>query len=311
MVVLFGTVGFGARYVADIATNIVGYNHYLNGLSNDPEIKKIITKTPLSNVSAGKFSTTFYDMCAGEKTVKGDSKLIGLNSAKMFILLSTVDDILDKRVSTLDEKSRLLENVKSDMFGTTSHQSSDAMEQASYILTKSIRKDILSVYGNGDMKAVSDSLTDSIKRQFVENDYKSMIDIAKNIGACCSESVAVLSELVVGGKHTCVRHTARKIGEYSQLVDEYYDTDENLREGVNTYSTLMIRNNGDSPSLRRRIKKDLQAEANISFAESLSGLSEKDRYICKTLKNLVDFRYMVADALKKNYISSHQTNCII
>jgi len=288
------TLKCGVKYSLELLNNIRNSANSLKDVSESKRVSDYLIKNySFSGAATDLVGSMFYDMSLGDEEVQKERNFVGKISSRLIILADLTDDILDKRPTSLDEKFRFFDNVTMNLFGHESHSSPDLEEQSSYSLAKSIHRDFISKYKNAKFKKISDELVDTIKRQFTEQDKDELLEISKIIGSCCTDSTAVLAEIVTGKDYHDVRNAANKIGEYSALLDNLYEIDNDLEEGVNTYPTVRIGEEGDTSSVRKDIKNKMLSIANNSFIEGLEHLDEKNKSIYKVLKGFVDLKYKV------------------
>ena len=248
----------------------------------------------------GVLGFMFYDLC---KEYTDDKKRgeVGLNSYRLLLLIDIVDDIIDKRNSSLNEKFEFLDNVRSNLFGSNK-TGRDLEERTSCRLAGLIYEDFISKYGELDLKEIMDKLTHSVKRQFTETNPQELFFIAKMTGSCCTLAVETLSEIVDSTNYPIARDAVKKIGEYAQLLDVLYEVNNDLTERVNTYATIRIKTEGDTKNVRNDIKNTILSSARNSFHEGLEILTEqRQKHIFKFIKNLLDIKYRIIARYRDNF----------
>jgi hypothetical protein len=297
LIMVLGRVGCLAKYSAELLGTAGRYKENLRCISKDSAVVEIIARKHMSHAATGVMGSMFYDMCCINDGPRSDRWLVGKTTSEIYALLSTADDVVDLEGVTVGDKVSFLNDVSSDMLGKTVHLSQNPMKQAAYSLAGSISKDVISRYGAGNMGSISERLIDSIGRQFVEKDERELLKLEKNVGSCCAESLAEITEIVTGTKHLEVRTAAVKIGEYGQVQDDCCDVDKDLANGVNTFFTASLKKQGDTSQNRKTIRNEMMSVANRSFAEGLVCLNEKGKAIFEAQKAILDIRYRVFDFL--------------
>lgn len=293
---MLGTLKHGAKYTVEFIGDVRNLKNPLGTIKEDNQTLQYLSDNKYVGSTLGMFGKIFYDMSFDDKDIiKRD--LIGKTSTRVLVLENLVDDILDKRPEPLETKFNFLNNVESNLFGRSFHSSQDSQKKIAYSLADSVHRNFLSQYDNSELQKISNKLSGAVKTQFVEEDKDELLEIAKTIGACSLDASAVLTEIMAGGNHYDIRKCARKLGEYAELVDHCYEIDEDLAEGNNTYATIMIGEEGDGPSVRKKIKQHMLAIANESVADGFENLDEENKDIYRLLKILTDLNYNVIDRL--------------
>ncbi len=290
---------YGFRYASELICNARCLADSLGTISPNQQVSEYLANNRIYPSSAmGLLGSMFYDMAVGNDGVSHERELVRMTSSRITLLTDIVDDIIDKRPTTPEEKFNFLDKGRLDLFGYSANTSEDLHEEACYILARAIYSDFLSKDKERKVERIFDELFRVIKQQFTETDYNELLAIAKTIGSCRTDTTAVLTDIVTGREYPAIRESARKIGEYSELLDNLYELDKDLAEGVNTYPTVKVRQEGDSPALRREIKKELLMLADESIAEGFSCLStQEQKTIYKVLKTMIDFKYRFVERL--------------
>jgi hypothetical protein len=281
------------KYGLELIRSSRGISDAVISVSGRPEVSRYLAGKFFDSASTGLVGLMFYDMGIGEAAKAKERKAVGEASARMMMLADNTDDIIDKRQTTLGEKFRFLDDVTSTMLGSASHSSEDVQEEASYALARSLHKDFLSKYDCESLEVISEDLSDAAKRQFTESNKEELLRIAKRIGSGCTDSSAVLTDMATGKEHDIARNSARRIGEYSTLLDNLYELNNDLKEGVNTYSTVRVREEGDTYVVRNDIKKEMLAVAGESLRQGFDGLDAKGKSTYNFLKGMIDFKYKI------------------
>ncbi len=142
-------------------------------------------------------------------------------------------------------------------------------------------------------------LADSVAAQLVVECPEEMLGITSSIGASCIEGCAIFTELANGTRLPHLRQAARSIGAYGQILDHATEVDDDLADGSNTFATLVIREEGDSPTVRRKINERYMQVASDVFNEGKAGLSKKQVKRYTTLRRLIDLKFKVINRIKK------------
>jgi hypothetical protein len=290
---------YGLKYAIELISNIRDFADSLGRISSNQQIPRYLAaKRFYASSAMGLSGLMFYDMAVGDKKVPRERKLVGRTASGVVLLTVVVDGIVDRGTMSLEEKFKFLDGVKSDLFGYSSNTSENFGEEASYVLARAVYSDLLSRDRDRKVEKIFDELVEVIKRQFSEKNHEELLRIAKTTGACCAESTAVLTEIVRGEEYPKIRESARRMGEYCELLDHWYELDDDLAEGANTYPTVRIRQERDCPALRREIRRELLVHADESVLAGFNCLSTlEQRGIYRTLKTMIDFKYKVAGRL--------------
>ena len=269
----------------------------LRDVSTDHTICTYLTQyKPLSGSFASTLGKAFYDMNGGQKYRKN----VGTTASRLLLLTSVVDDVIDERKTTYDEKCRFLDAVGSDLFGYTMHHGPTLEEEASYSLAWHLREEVLPMDREGLVEGIFSDLSGHIKNQFLITDPHESLLLSQKIGACCIDCAATVTDLYTGNNHHSIRLAARKIGEYGQILDNLHDMERDLEEGTFTYPTLRILEEGDNLSVRNDIRNVSLSLADMSFSEGLSFLRPKQRVIYQSIKHLFDLKYLgLANSFKR------------
>ena len=296
---MFQDVKFGLKYAFELIVNAKTLADSLRTVSPNQKVSDYLATNRIYPSSAmGLLGLMFYDMAVGDERVSQERKLVGQTASRIILFADIVDNILDQRPTSLDDKLRFLDRARSNLFGHSTNKSEDSQEEASYSLARAIYSGFLVRDKDGKVEKISDELAKAVKQQFTETDADELLRIAKTIGSCCTDTAAVLTEIVTGREYPSIRESARKMGEYCELLDNCYELYEDLAEGVNTYPTVRVRQEGNSHKLRREIKGKMLALAEESILEGFSCLTtQKQKTIYRVLLGMIDLKYKVVGRL--------------
>ncbi len=288
----------GPRYFFEMISTANFYNESLSRASENPLVMDHIIARRYAASASAVTGLIFYDMSL-HKIKKNERELIGKISSKIFLLGDNTDFVIDEKQLTLEEKFVFLNNVKSNLFGISNISSNNKYEEASYALASSIYSTFLRNRNYNGLERISDNLMNAIKQQFIEENESELIELTKTIGASCFDSLAILPEILDGKDRFSIRQSARKLGEYSQFLDHYFEIDDDLKFGLHTYPTIKIKKEGDNPFIRNKIKKEMLNLANKSYEEGLSVLEEKDKFSYNFIKQFIDLKLKFLDRVPR------------
>lgn len=310
-----------ASYVLEIPGYLKSFRKELPDFPEDPEIFQFLqSRTNMRSSAWGLFGSGFYDMAVG-----GDSSFdvaerqeIALTAHRVFLIEDVVDTRVDTGSGPLEEKLEFLDQGLAALLGQeiapTTEPEQDIRFRVSFALASLLRSTFLYRDRNNLINPVFTELVDTAKEQFITTDTDKLLDIAKSIGATCVDSAAVLTEIAQQKSYPIVRAAARHLGEYGQLLDHYYELDDDLIEGSNTYATAMIALHGDTPKTRKMIKERMLTEARDALMQGASLLDDRQIKPYKMLKRMTDFKFKIADkprSLKRKFAPQSINNEVI
>ena len=103
-----GILKCGTRYTLEFISNARSLNEHLKEISENPKVTKLFTKNFFSNSSTSLFGSIIYDMCVSGDKVPSERQNVEKTASKLFLLMNIVDDVIDKRSATIEEKFKLL-----------------------------------------------------------------------------------------------------------------------------------------------------------------------------------------------------------
>lgn len=287
---MVGYLGRSIGYLNEILIHAKPIARGLQDLSSDPAVRAFLANRKAYTVSmAGAIGTLFYDMTGAPKGERRE--LVRVASAQLNLFTGIVDDIIDTKPTTLDEKFRLMEKMHSALF-YSDQMGHQVDEDAAYTLARGIRNGFFSQIGRGKLENIFLRLEDGIKRQFTASSPDELREIASVVGGSCLEILAEMAVTATNERRDEVTSAARFIGAYGQLLDDLHDLDKDLWHRINTYPTVRIMDEGDSAIVRDDIRKRCREYANEALVNGLSRLKQKEqREIYKLLKLVIDLRF--------------------
>jgi hypothetical protein len=235
-----------------------------------------------------------FDMAFGRGGCSSRRIQFGELAAKLGTTMDLADDVVD-RVETStsgrnDFLQRLLEtSITGETFGDVR-----LPHRAAYAMMRQLHVDVLS-RDPERVKPVFGRLVDVNRRQSDEHDLDKLLELEVEAGALIFESIALLLELEQGIRLPTLRQTCRQIGAFGQLLDNWWDLQQDLSEGVNTVATAMIRRFEDTPNVRRDIGVLYRHRIDALMAEFPHFDDPISEAGLVTMKSLLQFKYRRGD----------------
>jgi hypothetical protein len=281
------------KYGCESIKNFENSKKILRQVSDDPQITEYISnkKNRLTILGMDLIGSMIYDMCV-ENREPTQRKIVGKNTALSTLAINMVDDIIDNEKSSLDEKFTIIDDFGLTLLGEKCVSSKKIEERATHAIANKVYSDFLSKYDNGEYYRNAIGLAELVKHQFHENDKQRLLSIEKQVGGKSMDNSTIMTEMVRNQEFPEIRASLIKMGEYSQMIDDIHDLNEDIENATNTYATVTIREEGDTPEVRKGINDFLLSEANICYEKGLEALEEeKNKNIYSALKNFIDFKY--------------------
>lgn len=232
-----------------------------------------------------------------KKKILGDANLtahVKRGGAQITILADIVDDIIDRRPISNEEKKAILACAKNSLFGKEPERTHDQQENATYRFAQEIFREHLREDHEGRMQHTFHHLLEAVHAQFTERDEQKLLDIGRNIGTYCIDVYVALADIATKTTEPDTQKAIHCLGAYGLFLDHLCEIDDDLAEGVHTYPTIRISKEGDTPEVRRSIKEEMLDIANDIIEEGHSYLaSERQRTIYRAVQGLLDVKYRI------------------
>jgi hypothetical protein len=233
-----------------------------------------------------------HEMAFGKGAEKVTGIRMGTIAARVGALFAIVDDIIDNATTSVARKKAFLENVYMAILEGTSQEGCDASEEFCYRLAKHLYQECFVNDKRHRARAVFGECVTWLCDQWDEYDPYRLLVIEQGIGATSAEIVPTLVEIEEDISLPAQRCASRCLGAAGQLIDDWADLDEDVRNEINTYGTMRLRNEGDSKGVRASICMRYRALANALIDQGAEVLTSKvQREIYMLISSIVRVRY--------------------
>lgn len=258
--------------------------------------------------AAGVLAGAYYDIVhAGGKSDPAVRFQAEVYASHALFVADIVDDVIDERAGTLDEKVAYMDTVRDLMCtGETDtdiepHRS-DPEKAAAIDLARSIGSLWRDPTQRNEFSRVLDLAIEGVKQQFSETNPQSLLLLAKQIGGGCMDLAQVQVDILEGyvkGERASIRRAGYLLGGYAEIFDHLYEIDHDLSAGLNTYPTARLREEGDYPEVRRSIREECLETANDCYQAGKALLTREQLVSYRALKMLIDVRYKLEVQLRR------------
>lgn len=248
---------------------------------------------PLVCAEMGTVGLVVFDLSYPNSRTEPLRAKVARVSSKVLLLIDLVDDAIDERPLTQQEKKNFLTSVQTAMFSGERTESEDPMESACYALANQVFNELIAFDKHSRMKSIFDDLVPAVLKQAESKDSREQLELAIRVGAGCADSAAVVTEIFTDTCFPHVRAAARHMGSYGQLLDQWHEVNQNLKEGSASYPTVRIWNEGNTRAVRESIKEVIMEAAarQYDFAVTKFPDGSPETKILEALKLLLDVRY--------------------
>ena len=276
----------------------------------DQPTRDFLAKTrPIQVAAMGLIAASYYDIIhPGSSWNATDRTLAKVNGAHTMLVYDTADDIVDERRGSLAEKRLFLNDITRLISGETPITSIEELrsdpEKAAVVdiarrvqrAVKELQPDQATTYLSV-LRQVCNQGVNELDEQFSETDPHRLLDLTKRIGASGIDLIQVHVDLVDGriGNESITpeRQAGCLLGSYALLLDHLYELDHDLGNGQNTYGTVRVRKEGDSPELRREIHDVYLDLANDIYKQGKDLLTPEQAIIYGAIRILLDVKYKI------------------
>jgi hypothetical protein len=233
-----------------------------------------------------------YEMCTDGAGQPEESLEVASLTARIGFLMTHADDIIDSREVPARRKVAFLGELYSDLLKGSVHCSCYADEGLCLWLAQSVYRDCLVRDSDCRAAGVLSECLAWLEQQRVERDPERLLVVEQGAGASACEIIPVLSEIVTGSSFGQVRRSTRCLGSSFQILDDWSDVDEDLRDGIHTYATCRIEREGGSMVVRESIRRRYFeiADGLIDLGEATL-CTESQRNTYRLLTGMLNARY--------------------
>ena len=288
------TVPFAyAPYKNDIRIALRG-----DSLTLDSESGKYLKRLDYEKIPdefVGFLGLKVADIMNGNYKLASDEKIkMGKNSVLLLNFSGVADDIIDGKVQDKDKKKKFIRYLFDIAFNGTVAPDLEKIKDMDYRGTFAHARAVYSVF-QGKSKVISgvyENLMNAVFKQFEITNLEGALINSEKVGALSLEVLVNLNQEITGNTDSLKKQAIMHWGSYAQLLDDLVDTDEDLIQGNNTFPALFLKQNKNTKSSRREIKRIIRQRGIEHIKEGISLLdSKKSRETFQEIRELIDLKY--------------------
>ncbi len=215
--------------------NSLLWKSYLSKLSEDsnPEVvQRVLSFGALSHAAKG---IVFAELYGISRTLPVSPKA-RLCCTSVISLSSSVDDVIDQEIKSIQEKMQFCEGIFETIIGKNRYTGNTASQEAVLMLTRDLYKQIRDCPDVSIFYAVLSQLKKAVVANLHEKDAGKLLDLAREIGSNTAELVCIYG-IVDKKSSPDIETPIRFYGEFGQIIDDLVDYKRDLAEGQNTFPT--------------------------------------------------------------------------
>lgn len=233
-------------YGSEAIKAVNSYNRIIKSIFPDKGMYRRVTRNSNSlNSCCAIIGKVLYDMCVSTPNA-ADRHKVGVNCDKLILLMYHNDYVIDEVLINIEEKHSFIDKVNLNLFSGDTNTSDDSNVEISYRLAFDLYGTFLKNYDFSSLKSATTYSTLIGLQRLTEKDENKLLDLSKKVGSITVVSLLSIVEMVTGREYPDVTYSTTKLGEYAELLDDRDDLMDDLRSGVNTYSTAVMRRLGDT-----------------------------------------------------------------
>lgn len=276
--------------------------------ANSTQAEQFLLHKPGIAISVSEvFGRILHDMAFDPKNFEA-REASARASARFLILTDIIDEVLDERPTSLSEKLQFLKRAKESLLTGKSDLGEDPMQNATFDIASYIYRGYVLRDVSGEFSRVINKLTTAAERQFTERDFNELVKITRDIGGCCLEGAAVLTQIANGQIVPWLSKVAFHVGAYGLFLDHAYEIDDDLKSGSNTMATAMIAKLGDGAKTRKEILERYRMHAQEERQLALEAAPTGSREYVNSIIDLINARYSLSPLAALTYRIERKLN---
>ncbi len=252
----------------------------------------LLEKNKCEAGAKGYIGQVFYKINGGKDKQTLDQ--IGLESAEILYFYRVCDDAVDNRPEIpREEKEEIIETFW-QAFNGKGNPPKRLDQEAGYTIARNLGERFC---GKERFRASFERLIGHLKKNLYVNTKMEAYENSRQVGAYCINPLNTLIQVHGETLKICTEEAGKHFGSAAQLLDDMIDLETNVREGINTYPLLRLKE--EEAELTKKgliqtgIDKEMQSLALSEISEGIGHLLSDEIGLYKRISSVLFIRSLM------------------